>query len=214
MNPGYLSIVLLVVSLILFASGWTDFLMRGITSKVILLFFISWLVTMEGQITLEHAHIGLWIAVPALASIAIVVRSSGIMHRLHIVSAGLLLGSVTFFLLETIHLIPSLLLGSVELTMALLSGLLISALIKLPAVQLAVVTIGLLLGEAYFRFVHKDLIGFQLGTADLQDRWWLTLYVTRLVSLLLASIALLCRKSIRFIAAEIRKRVRYRYRDD
>ncbi|MDF2964324.1 MAG: hypothetical protein K0S39_6059, partial [Paenibacillus sp.] len=27
MNPGYLSLLLLVVSLILFASGWTDFLM-------------------------------------------------------------------------------------------------------------------------------------------------------------------------------------------
>ncbi len=38
MNPGYLSLLLMVVTLILFASGWKDIIMRGITSKVILLF--------------------------------------------------------------------------------------------------------------------------------------------------------------------------------
>lgn len=38
MNPGYLSWLLMIITIILFVSGWKDFLLRGITSRVILLF--------------------------------------------------------------------------------------------------------------------------------------------------------------------------------
>ncbi|MCR8634443.1 hypothetical protein [Paenibacillus radicis (ex Xue et al. 2023)] len=210
MNPGYLSLLFLVVSLILFASGWMDYFMRGITSKVILLFFVSWLVTMEIVITLPHVRIGLWTIVLAVLIVAVLWRSHGLMYKLHVLSVGILLGSVSFFLQETIHLFPSMVLGSVELSMALLIGFLISSLIKVPAVQLAAVSLGLLLGEAYFRFLHKGQIEFQLGTTMLQDRWWLTVYVMRGMSLLLAGMLLMSKKSVNWIVAGVRKMVRYR----
>lgn len=210
MNPGYLSILLLVVSLILFASGWTDFLMRGITSKVILLFFVSWLGTMELWITLPGVRIGLWVAVVAILILGVVWRCRGIMYKMHVLSVGILLGSVSFFLQETIHLFPSMVFGSIELSMAIVVGFLVSSLIKLPAVQLAALSLGLLLGEAYFRYVHKSHIGFQLGTAILQDRWWLTVYMTRGISLLLGSLVMISKRSMSWVAAEIKKRVRFR----
>ncbi|TDF99328.1 YphA family membrane protein [Paenibacillus piri] len=208
MNPGYLSFVLLVVSLILYASGWTDFLMRGITSKVILLFFILWIVSMETSVSLMQIRVSLW-AVMLLAIAAVVLwRSHGILHKLHLVSAAVLIGSVSFFLQETIHLMPALVLGSAELSAALLIGLLVSALVKLPAAQLAVISIGLLLGETYYRYVHKGHLEFHLGSALLQDRWWLTVYAARMLSVMLACLVLISRKSLLWIVSGIRKRIR------
>ncbi|NOU97576.1 hypothetical protein GC093_30770 [Paenibacillus sp. LMG 31456] len=165
---------------------------------------------MEIMITLPHARIGLWIIVLVVLIVAALWRSSGIMYNLHVLSVGILLGSVSFFLQETIHLFPSMVLGSVEFSMALLIGFMVSSLIKVPAVQLAVVSLGLLLGETYFRFIHKGQIEFQLGTTMLQDRWWLTVYITRVTSLLLASMILISKKSVSWIVTGVRKIVRHR----
>ncbi|MGQ5394986.1 hypothetical protein ACT8ZS_29650 [Paenibacillus sp. M.A.Huq-84] len=165
---------------------------------------------MEIVITLPHVRIGLWTIVLAVLIVAVLWRSHGLMYKLHVLSVGILLGSVSFFLQETIHLFPSMVLGSVELSMALLIGFLISSLIKVPAVQLAAVSLGLLLGEAYFRFLHKGQIEFQLGTTMLQDRWWLTVYVMRGMSLLLSGMLLMSKKSVNWIVAGVRKMVRYR----
>jgi hypothetical protein len=205
MNSGYLSLLFIVISLILFVSGWKDVLVRGITTKVILLFFVSWLIGMETAAIFPLGRIGLWVFVLLAMIVAVIYRSEGILFKMHVLSVGVLLGSISFFLLETIHLIPSMILVSTEISMAIVIGLLASAMFKDTAVQLAAVSIGLLLGETFFRFVHRDHISFQLGSANLQDRWWLTVYTTRGISLLVACMILISKKSFDWLSSSIRR---------
>lgn len=205
MNPGYLSLLLMVVTLILFASGWKDLLVRGITSKVILLFFISWFIATKFSLTLKGGKINFCIAVLCILIICVLWRAHGWLYRIHILSAGALLGSIYFFMLETIHLVPAWIMGSTEISMALLIGALVSGLTRLPAVQLASVSIGLLLAELYRGYMHRDFAGFQLGFPLFQDRWWLTVYMTRICSLLLASAMFACKKSVHWVTDGIRR---------
>ncbi|PZE21964.1 hypothetical protein [Paenibacillus xerothermodurans] len=206
MNAGYLSLLFLVVSLILLASGWKDLLVRGITTKVILLFFVCWIASMQLSLVLPGARIGLWVVVLFAVIACVVYRCRGRLLKLNILSVGMLLGSVSFFLLETIHLLPSIMIGSTELSMALLIGLLVSAIFRSASVQIAVVSLGLLIGESLFRLAHREHMAFHLGSAVLQDRWWLTIYTTRGISLLIASVVLVLTRSVHWAAAGIRKR--------
>lgn len=206
MNPGYLSLLLMVVTLILFASGWKDIIMRGITSKVILLFFISWLISMNLSLTIAGGRVSLCFGVLLLTICYVLWRVHGIVYRLHLLSVGALLGSISFFMLETIHLVPKLILGSSEISMALVLSVLISLLTRQPAAQIASLSIGLILAEMYHGYLHRNYLGFQLGFQTFQDRWWLTLFMTRLITLLLTLSIQACKKSVIWVSEGIRRR--------
>jgi hypothetical protein len=185
MNPGYLSWLLMVISVILFASGWKEVLIRGITSKVILLFFVSWFIGMSFTFAIPGGSIAFSVVILLFIIGGALWQVNGIMLKLHAISIGILLGSVSFFMLETVQMTPVLLYRSPELSMALFIGLLAAVSIKLPSVQLASVSIGLLLGEAYFRYMHRRHVGLELGSLLFQDRWWLTVYMTRILSIMI-----------------------------
>ncbi len=206
MNPGYLSLLLMVVSLILFASGWKDIIMRGITSKVILLFFISWLISMNFSLPIAGGRVCLCLGVLLICILCVLWRVHGNVYRVHLLSVGALLGSISFFMLETIHLVPRLVLGSTEISMALAIGVLLSLLTRHPAAQVASLSIGLILAEWYHGYLHRNYSGFQLGFQSFQDRWWLTLSITRTISLTLMAVALTCKKSFFWISDGIRRR--------
>lgn len=203
MNPGYLSIILMVVTLILFASGWKDFIIRGITNKVILLFFIFWLIGMRLPIVFPFGQIHLNVVVLCVVILWVFWRSHGNLYRLHLLSIGVLLGSVTFFLLETIHLTPFLVIVNQDTTIALIVAVLVSFMTRNAAVQLAVVSMGLLLGDAYFRYLHREHLGIQLGTLAFQDVWWLSVFLTRGISLMITSTLFVCKKSLLWLVSEM-----------
>ncbi|WP_028548686.1 hypothetical protein [Paenibacillus sp. UNC451MF] len=206
MNPGYLSLLLMVVTLILFASGWKDIVMRGITSKVILLFFISWLICMNLSVPVGGGRISLCFGVLLITILYVLWRVHGTVYRVHLLSVGALLGSISFFMLETIHLVPKLILGSSEISMGLTIGLLVSLLTRQPAVQIASLSIGLMLAEVYHGYLHRNYLGFQLGFQTFQDRWWLTLFITRTFSLVLLFSMQACKKSVLWLSDGIRRR--------
>jgi len=149
--------------------------------------------------------VNLSVAILGVLIVYVIWRAHGWLYKLHIVSAGALLGSISFFMLETIHLVPGWILGGTELSMALLIGALVSGLTRLPAVQLAVVSIGLLLAELYCGYLHRDYIGIQLGFPAFQDRWWLTVYTTRVCSLALACGLYACKKTAHWLSDTVRK---------
>lgn len=97
MNPGYLSLILISVILILLASGWKDILIKGATHKALMLFFISWFTSLSFTVHAGTAKINLVFAVIALWSSALAAKAGGMLYKLHLLSAGLLLGSVYFF---------------------------------------------------------------------------------------------------------------------
>jgi len=206
MNPGYLSLLLMLVTLILFASGWKDFMIRGITNTLILLFFIFWCIGMKLSVAIPYGHIQLNVLVLCAVIVRALWRSHGHLYRLHLLSIGILLGSVTFFMLETLHLMPFLVIGNQEMTIALVIAVLLSFMTRNAGVQIAVASLGLLLGDAYYRYLHRAHAGFQLGTLGFQDLWWLTICLTRGISLVLAGVLSACKKSALWLIEGIHRR--------
>ncbi|SFK92204.1 hypothetical protein SAMN03159341_102165 [Paenibacillus sp. 1_12] len=184
MNPGYLSWLLMIITMILFASGWKDLLLKSVPSKVILLFFVTWIIGTYLVIPLPLGTLAVWVPVLLLWVICILWRLPGaLLSKLHIVSVGALMGSLSFFMQETVQLMPASIYGNMELVMALAIGVLAVTTIKLPSAQIAAVSIGLLLGEGYFLYISRRHFSMELGSLTLQDRWWLTLVVTRSLSI-------------------------------
>ncbi|WP_248925405.1 hypothetical protein [Paenibacillus hamazuiensis] len=179
MNPGYLSLLLIAMTLILLASGWKDVLVRGISHKAILLFFVLWLGTSKIVIPFGSWRIYGCACVAVVISAAVIAKTESFMLQCHLVSVGLLLGSIYFFLQEASHLIPAMM-AHPDLNSSLLVGFSAFLMTRLPLVQAACVSVGLLLGDAYSVYVHSPE-GFPavIGGPRFQDRWWLALWMAR-----------------------------------
>jgi hypothetical protein len=171
--------------MILFASGWKDILMRGMTSRVILLFFVSWFIGMRLFLAVPGGSFSLWVAFLLVYAVVVLWKLDGMIHKLYAISVGVLIGSLSFFMQEMVYMIPSMIFGSLELTMALMIGLLVVATIKLPSVQVAVLSMGLVLGDLYFLYIHRKHAGMDFGSLKLLDRWWLNVFVTRGLSIVM-----------------------------
>lgn len=205
MNAGYVSLLLIVVSLILFASGWKGIILRGITQLSLLLFFIAWLLLLRWSFTLDQWRVFGCIPLLLAVSFLVILGTRGGLLRLHLFSVGLLLGSVYFFMKETIHLIPAFMVLSPEWTMAIFNGLLVSALLRWPAFQVAALSLGLVIGEVMFAYSHREQSDIVLGHAGFQDVWWLTLYAARGSSLALESVVAGCKKACLYVWNTIRE---------
>src|SRR6478736_3334615 len=59
MNAGYLSLILLCITLILFASGWKELYVRSISHKGMLLFFALWIVGSCFSVSIKQVYIQL-----------------------------------------------------------------------------------------------------------------------------------------------------------
>jgi hypothetical protein len=193
MNPGYLSLILLVIALILCASGWMDVLLRSITHKVILLFFIAWLGLSRVTLTFSHAKVNLTFVLVLTLSALFVRKAAGPVQKLHLLSIGLLLGSFHFLLQEMYSMDPILVVSRPELDMAVFMGLMTSVLQRSAAEQIACLSIGLVMGEVFYAFVHKQVISVYLGSPTFQDKWWVTVFVSRTVSLFVQVVYLSCK---------------------
>lgn len=126
--------------------------------------------------------------------------------RLHVFSVALLLGSVYFFLKETLHLMPSLILWSVQATTALFIGFLDAALLRSAALQMAGLAAALLVGEGFYLYSHREQGAIVFGSASFMDMWWLTVFVARGCSLVLESLLSAGRKTRKVVSNTLRIR--------
>ncbi|MCP3772473.1 hypothetical protein NLX71_03965 [Paenibacillus sp. MZ04-78.2] len=118
-------------------------------------------------------------------SLGVMVRTPSFLYRFHLLSIALLLGSVYFFLRETLHLMPAVIWFSSEWTIAASVGFLAAALLRWPLLQIAGLSLGLLIGDVMLACAHREQMGMTLGQAEFQDAWWLTAFAARGCSLLL-----------------------------
>lgn len=206
MNEGYISLLLIVISLILFASGWKDIILRGITHTSLLLFFVLWLAFM--RMSFPWKGMMIYGVVPLLLLIVALTffKVTGALLRYHLLSVGMLLGSVYFFMMETIHLFPSIILFSAEWTTASITGFLAAVLLRSPILQIAGMTLGLIIGEGLIIYLHKEQMAMVWGDEAFQDVWWLALYAARGSSLILQSILLGGKKAVLYTWENIRGR--------
>jgi hypothetical protein len=184
MNPGYISLLLVGMTLILLATGWKDLLIRGISTKNILLFFVLWIATWTMSITIVGVKVSLpfiWVGLAALCMWASV---PGWLEKSHLLSTGLLLGSVYFLLEEAVTLVPYFM-EEPTIHVCLWTGLLACFMTRKPQLQVASLSIGLMLADSYSMYLHRNgSVTSMLGDPLFQDRWWLTIWIARAGSLI------------------------------
>ncbi len=197
MNPGYLSLILLSITLIMLVSGWREICIRSISNKVILLFFIGWLCLSWATLHIRHVQISFTYLLVAFVSSFIVLTRRGVAHKLHLLSIGLLLGSSHFLLLEILLLNPMMIISKPEIDTAICLSLLVVVLQRNELEQIACLSIGLLLGDFYYSYVHKSEVPVYLGAPDFQDKWWLSILLARTVTLIMQSAYLGCKGAVK-----------------
>lgn len=192
MNPGYLSYILICITVILLVSGWKDALLRGVSARAITLFFIGWFALSEvkfslGQWTISGPYAGLVIlfffllsALPEEISV------------FYLMACGLTLG-LFYFLANGISLSLAGLPGSSQLWLGLLIGLLVISLYRNPIAQLACITLCILSGSLLQMYSHASLAGYRLGFGHMKDHWWLFAFSARIITAALGYIALMTR---------------------
>lgn len=112
----------------------------------------------------------------ALLALVILVRRKGFLVKCHLLSIGLLLGSVSFFLQEASHVVPALMFKP-EILNGIFIGMGAFALTRQAASQIFCISVGLILGEIFFAYMHGPH-GYHsvLGGAKFQDKWWLSVW--------------------------------------
>ncbi|CAN7593221.1 hypothetical protein LJR153_004388 [Paenibacillus sp. LjRoot153] len=197
MNAGYLSLILLCITLILFASGWKELYIRSISHKGMLLFFVSWLIGSRVNVTIQHIHVQLVYVVVLTIAFSILYVTQGFIHKLHLLSIGLLIGSLHFLFQQLLEMDPILIIRNSEWQTALLIAVVAVVVQRNAWEQIAAISIGYLIGDMYQAGIHK-VDGFhQLGMATFQDQWWLSIFTARTITIVVQAAYSGCRTVVR-----------------
>lgn len=185
MNPGYMSWIWIVISLILLASGWKDVLLKGVTAKAIRFFFIVWCLLMA-----VHFPIGKHVLYPIFFFLfilycAALLSGEHAQRRLQMAFLPTFLGILEFMLRQTS--------GAAVLMLPDSSLLLAAAAVLLvrPAVpQIAVISMSELVCLALTVYVHKERLPLTIGDMRFQDHWWLAVCSARLTTVAVEHVGL------------------------
>ncbi|HZG57483.1 YphA family membrane protein [Paenibacillus sp.] len=173
MNAGFLSYIILTLSLILIGFGWRAQAIGNGSGKAAAVFCLAWIVGAASDWRYGGAT-GTFVYVPLLALGAHAVRtSSSWKETASIASFGCLLGAVFSLvqLLETLD--PLVIVLHPSLDPVLLVGLLVAAYVRMPAAQLALLSIALVVNDVYMGSLYAEWQPAALGDREFQDAWWL-----------------------------------------
>lgn len=183
MNPGFLSLILISISLILLASGWKRTLLGNVPHVAIVLFFTSWCISGLFHVRLRDGTvIGGTAVVLAVVVALVLLGHRSLLGALHYVSLGLFLASVYYLMKHLGQLDPFFLPSRSWAGPAIVVALLAAALIRRTKDQIACLSLALLSGYALYWFVHRERVAVPLGDLRFQDEWWLAAVVARLCS--------------------------------
>jgi hypothetical protein len=190
MNPGYLTIVIILTVGILLASGWKELLLKEMTYSMIVVFITGWLISsfftmhfkvLSIEIQLNAAYIFI-----ILISGVFIIHLQSTLERLHLFIVILLLCMLDFTLREASNF-------SI-VTIAMWLALFIVVIQRNPLKQTIALLVGFLGGNLLSVLIHQRTQSFVLAEQPYQDLWWLTLLLTRIFALIYEYCALSFRK--------------------
>jgi hypothetical protein len=190
MNPGYLTIVIILTVGILLASGWKDLLLKEMTYPMIVVFITGWLIcsffslhfkllTIEVQLNAAYIFI-------ILISGVFIIHLHSTLERLNLFILILLLCMLDFALREASNF-------SI-VTNAMWLALVTVVIQKNPLKQTIALLVGFLGSNLLSELIHQRTQLFVLAEQPYQDLWWLTLLLTRVLALIYEYCALSFRK--------------------
>ncbi|QGQ96902.1 hypothetical protein EHS13_19435 [Paenibacillus psychroresistens] len=175
MNPGYMTVVVLLSIGILLGSGWKDYFFKGLSYKSIVLFVAAWLIGSLIKLRL-HVHgldlqLNMAFTFLLLFSVFLLIRLKSALERLNLLTIGLMLCILDFTLREASGLPME--------YIAICLAIVVTGLQKRLDKQLASLLLGFLCGNVLSLLAHQNSRLLILADQSYQDLWWLTLLFTR-----------------------------------
>jgi hypothetical protein len=186
MNPSFLSWILICISLILFASGWNNFFLRGISHRVILLFFVGWLLCSTVTLPFHWGTVNLvgpWLL---LFHLQFLFSHRSKLQWLQLGLYSLVLGGLCFVMLEMLRLNPLPALFHPYVTPTMYISLVLSVTVfflkREPWFQITSLSLGLLIGSSLYQINHHGSAPLHLADSRFQDLWWATVFTARVMT--------------------------------
>lgn len=184
MNPGYISLVLWCIMLILLASGWKDVLLRGISHGVILLFFAAWLGGAFCTISIKGSDISVNYIVIFIAAMVVLLSRKSMIVQAQLISIALLLGSLKMVLGLLNEHDPIMLIYFPQWEQTLIIALCVGLLVKLAIEQFAVLSLGYMMSFGTEQLIASDGGNVWFGSPGFYDEWWISFICIRGITLL------------------------------
>lgn len=190
MNPGYISLILMSVAAILFASGWKTAIVPGLKDRTLVAFMACWLlfsrlnVPLPGETGVEISLVLIPLVYFTIKHLA--TRSSRLVG-LHLGSIGLFLASLFYMLRHLALADPLFFPYHSPAAAAVALGLVAVLLCRNAGDQIAVLTFGLLVGTGLFTYIHQKSVPAVWGGSSFQDQWWASVAAVRAASMCLES---------------------------
>jgi hypothetical protein len=176
MNPGYLSVLLYVVFLILYRFGWISPIQGRYVRASMKWFLLGWPVLLWVSLPWEHitwngafAFMFLW----TCWSIVWVDEQD----RLSAFTLGVLLGSVYFLMRELMMRDPVLIIGNMYWNIFLSFTFVVLFAFDRLSSRMFAAAFGLMIGEILWGFQLSGRIPYvEVGALWFHDVWWMTMY--------------------------------------
>lgn len=182
MNPGYMASLLMIITLILLASGWKTIGLRGISHRGILLFFMGWLAGLFVTVPLNGVAINGTALLLAIVLFLIFQSIGELAGRVQLAASGLLVGSLGLAFQEVARVAPVVIVYSSGIDQAILLAGATCFLYRKPLQQIGALSIGLLLIDVWNAWLRVSPIIPTIGGANFQDAWWLSIVLARTVT--------------------------------
>jgi hypothetical protein len=190
MNPGYMTIIVLLAMGILLGSGWKDYFFKELAYKWIVFFVVAWIIGSFMKISIyiygwDIQFNGAFIFLLLFSMYLLILLKSAV-ERLNLITISLMLCILDFTFRE-----------ASELPMEYIAICLAIAVVGLQNSldkQLACLLLGYLCSNVLSLYVHQNTRSLLLADQSYQDLWWLTLLLTRIFAVLYENVVLGFRK--------------------
>lgn len=181
MNPGYLSYILLTLSLILVCFGWRTHAIGSASARSAALFCMVWVVCAAAQWRAFGVS-GTGALLPAAILAATALRSAPRKEAATALTYGFLTGAV-YSLIELLQRMdPLMVVLGTGIDPAAAACVMAAACARKPMLQLAVLSIALIVNDVYAECLYAGRSPASFGDREFQDVWWGAAFGVRFVS--------------------------------
>ncbi len=206
MNPGFISVWIVIMALILFATGWREYLAPGISRRtLIVLGAVSAIMLMmplwidihlrPGAAVTAVIHIHAAIILLLLAGMVTGWGDEGWNNKLYLVLCGVIVGLVWGIVRKLYSYDPVFYWLGPSWDAPILSGALCGICTSNGRQQFGVMIWGAVIGEFVYALLYKGIVMTSIGSVAWWDRF--------LVSLVAASLASVAHRAVRMTGSKI-----------
>jgi len=183
LNAGFISYILIVITLILISFGWKTHTLRQISLQTSLFFIILWVILSNVQWSARDASGGTFVFIAiAFLLFALLWKKTIQFHFLSMFTFSLLLCTLCVMIqfVETIYPMSVIFHSDIDPLVAVV--LLILLYSNNITIQIIMVSITLVLVDIYWALLYMEWSSPGLGSRYFQDKWWVTMYFVRISS--------------------------------